>query len=421
MKQYLRILEWMHATLIFALLIPFLYALCEFTASEGTAIFYLKCLLVAVPVAVTGIAAKRAKTLGIYILICAALLAVVYGMVVGLPLLIRQILSIKLLTEQNGFTDMPARCYRAGMLAETGLIAGIRLVDRIKQRRYEEIKKTDPLALYRGVFLDQPSLNNGYFIAMYIAGIFLNAKLLCDTALFSAIAYLFVALAYTFLGTTHHYLTLNKRTTGIPRKRLYTVSGGVLCLYAALLLILILPSFLLTGARRYTDIREWFKDMPLAPAGYEEDMNFQTVGGSAADMSQFFIDPGEPSKFAVLWDALFWGIGIALTAAGIYAIVKIIKKIFRDFRNEPDENGDVIEDLEEKTERRRTVSTAWEQDGETLKIKRLYKRTIRKHRKERPAIYETPSEIEEKAGLAKDAAMQALHKDYERVRYGRQL
>ena len=410
MKKHLVVMEWIHATLIFALFIPFVYGLCMFTPPEGTAPFYLKCLLVAVPVAVTKIAADRVRTLGAYLLVCAALFTVIYGVIAGVPRLMGQ----------DGSAELPVNCYRVCMLAETAIIAVIRLADRIKRKRYEARKETDPLALYRENFLDRPSLSNGYFITMYIAGILFNAKLLCDIALFSAIVYLFLALAYTFFGTTEHYLMLNKRTKGIPAKRLYAVSGGMLCLYAVLLLAVILPSFLLIKARRYTDVREWFTDMPLAPGDYEGNFNFQTSGGNAGGMSQFFMDVGEPSKLSMIWEVLFWGLSVACIIACVYAVVMAIKKIFRDFRRDLDENGDKIEELEKKTGGRRIVMTAREQDSETIRIKRLYKRTIRKHRKDRPAAYESPSEIEEKAGLAEDAAMQTLHEDYERVRYGKQ-
>lgn len=409
MTKHLEILEWIHATLVFALFIPFVYALGALTAPEGTAAFYLKCLLVAIPVVVTGIAADRVRTLGTYILVCAALMAVIYGIVAVVPQLMGA----------SNFAETPSRCYRVGMLAETAIIAGIRLVDRIKRKRYEARRETDPLALYKESFLNRPSMNNVFFIAMYIVGILFNSKLLCDIALFSAIVYLLLALAYTFFGTTQHYLMLNKRTKGIPQRRLYAVSGGIMCLYAALLLAVSLPAFLLINARKYTDVREWFTDMPMAPAGYEGDFNFQTSGSSAEEMSQMFMDVGEPSKLSMIWEILFWGIGIACVIVGVYAIGILIKKIFRDFCREFDENGDKIEDLKEKTERRRTAAMAREQDNEAIKIKRLYKRTIRRHRKERPAAYETPAEIEEKAGLAEDAAMRALHVDYEKVRYGR--
>ena len=84
-----------------------------------------------------------------------------------------------------------------------------------------------------------------------------------------------------------------------------------------------------------------------------------------------------------------------------------------------DDNGDKIEDLGENAGERRAPRALRETDIETVRIRRLYKRTIRKHRRDRPAPYETPAEMEEKAGLANDTAMRTLHADYERVRYGK--
>lgn len=410
MKKRLKILEWIHATLIFALFIPFTYALFSLTAPEGTALLYLKCLLVAAPVIVTGIAAERVRTLGAYILICVALLAVLYEMVVGVPLLMGQ----------RNFADMSVVCYRVVLLGETVLIAALRLLDRVNRRRYEKRREMDPFALRTESFLNRPSPGNAYFILMYIAGILLDAKLLCDTALFSAFVYLFLALAYTFFETTEHYLVLNKRTKGIPRKRLYLVSGGMLCLYGALLLAASLPSFLLINARRYTDLREWFKDVPLGRVDSGNSFAFQPQGPYMGGLEQLPLESVEEAPApSVFWEALFWGLGIVCALVFVWGIIAAIKQLFRDFCGELDENGDKIENLEENTGNGRHGMTARERDGETLRIRRLYKRTIRKHRKERPAIYETPIEIEEKAGLAEDAAMQALHTDYERARYGR--
>ena len=405
MKMPDQLLECIHATLVFALFIPFVYALCGFAPPEGTILFYLKCLLVAIPVSVTRTAVDRARTLGTYILVCAALLAVIYGITAD--------------AGPGGFTGLSALCYRLGLLAETAAIAGIRLVDRIKHRRWESIKKTDPLAVYERSFLDRPSLNNCYFIVMYLAGILLDAKPLCDIALFSAVVYLFPALAYTFFTATEHYLMLNKRTKGIPRRRLYAVSGGMLCLYAALLLAVSLPSFLLINTRKYTDIREWFTDLPMAPAGWENNVEYTTPGTDMADMAQIFIQDAAETP-GLFWEALLGILGIVCGTVCVWAVIAMIRRIFRDFRLDLDENGDQIEDIEENTKDRRVAETVRESNGEMPKIRRLYKRTIRKHRKGCPAAYETPAEMEEKAGLAEDAIMQALHVDYERIRYGKE-
>ena len=54
-------------------------------------------------------------------------------------------------------------------------------------------------------------------------------------------------------------------------------------------------------------------------------------------------------------------------------------------------------------------------------VRRRYRRTILQYRKEAPGISETPSEMESAAGLEDSDDMKALHAEYEKVRYGREL
>lgn len=61
------------------------------------------------------------------------------------------------------------------------------------------------------------------------------------------------------------------------------------------------------------------------------------------------------------------------------------------------------------------------QGREKESVRRKYRRTIRRYRKDAPDAAETPSEIEEKAGLADNEDMRALHAQYERERYGEQF
>ena len=42
MIRPLKLLECIHATLVFALFIPLVYALCDIIPPEGTVLFYLK-------------------------------------------------------------------------------------------------------------------------------------------------------------------------------------------------------------------------------------------------------------------------------------------------------------------------------------------------------------------------------------------
>ena len=60
----MKMLEYIHATLIVMLVLPVMYAVAGLKDADGEGMLYLKCLLIAVPIVVTGIAVRRLKNLG---------------------------------------------------------------------------------------------------------------------------------------------------------------------------------------------------------------------------------------------------------------------------------------------------------------------------------------------------------------------
>ncbi|MDE6621050.1 MAG: hypothetical protein K2K74_11300 [Lachnospiraceae bacterium] len=136
------------------------------------------------------------------------------------------------------------------------------------------------------------------------------------------------------------------------------------------------------------------------------------------------LDDGEPApEPSVVASAVLWAIGAVCVAAFLYGIFQMIRQILRDFRNSRDENGDLIEELEDDQNLKQREEVFHRKrrgaESEAERIRRRYRRMIRKHRKERPAPYESPLEIEEYAGLKNDEEMQLLHMQYEEVRYGK--
>lgn len=400
-SRSLKIIGYAHATLFFALLIPLFYTMTGLSDPAGAGVLYSKCLLILVPVIITDWAAKRVKYLAAYIGICAALLAAVWGIVVPF----------------HGF-DAYAVCYCIGMSAEIFFIALKRLQGRIKEspRRKDE----DPLAAKEEEFLDTPMLPLlWYFVVIYGVALCLNGKALCDMAFGSAIVYLFLALIATYFRGTKGYLETNKRIKGIPTRRLYGVSFSMLLFFLTLLLIGILPSVFLATHRQYSDIRGWLEGVKLAPMEYQNEMELIDLG--EMEMLEMLNDDEPAPKLLAFMDILVQVLGGVCVLAFAYGIFRAIRRVFQDFRNSRDENGDIIEEIkdkenpdrEEMLERRRRHT-----DSAAEKIKRRYRKMIRKHRTDRPAPFESPAEIEENAGLKDDEEMQELHRAYEGVRYG---
>ena len=396
----MRVLTYLHATLISMLVFPLLYTLTETLDADGEVILYLKCLLIFVPIMVTEIAVRRLKNLGVYVLSCIAVTVAVWGV-------------IRLLFGGNGML------YPIVMTAESLFVSFFRFKERIQLARQE--KEDDFYTTPAVSLINQPSFGFlWYFAVMYMIGIVFNSKTLCDIAFWNAAIYFFVALAYTYIKATNHYLELNKWTKSIPRKRLYAISAAMAGLFAVLVLIAMLPSFFLAGQRHYTDIRTWSDDMELVE--YQPMDLSQTGKDDYSDEYWIMMDdmetPPEPSKF---WSYLGWLMTAASIVFMVYLAVKMLRQIFKEFRDSYDENGDKVEELDDEPMQKEELlhlRRSMKADSEAERIRRAYRKTIKKHRKEIPAQYESPSEIEKNAGLFEDEDMKRLHLQYEHVRYG---
>lgn len=410
-RQGLKVMEYLHAALLFSMFVPLVYAVTAWSDPAGTGVLYVKCFLIAVPVIVTERAAKRVKSVVLYFAVSALLLAGT-GAVTGL---------IAYVTGGRGRFEAYGICYCVMMAAETVFIIIRRFADRVSAAKR---MREEPLAARLVSFLDHPALSLvWYFVVFYVLGVCLNAKPLCDIAFYSAVVYTFLALVYEYFVETRAYLEMNKRTKGIPRRRLYGVSFSMLLLFSLLLLAGMVPSVLLAGQRQYTDIREWFDGIAPAPFEYERGPDFQMPAADGVGWMEILNDgepAPEPSKLAV---ALLWGLGAACALVFLYGVFLVIRQILRDFRNSRDENGDIVEEIgDDQIPQRREVLLDRKgrrgAESEAERIRRRYRRTIRRHRKERPEPYESPAEIEENAGLKNDGQMRHLHREYEEARYG---
>lgn len=412
LNRSLKIMEYFHATMILALFVPVLYAVAEYEDPAGAAALYARCLLVAVPVAVLDLAARHIRSLLLYIAACAALLAGIWGLTAMLPRTLRH----------TGGMELHETVYCLGMLLETLFVAALHFRDRIEEAKRK--KGEDPLAAKKMNFLRSPALSmTAYFMIVYAAGILLVSKQLCDMAYTSAIVYYFLSLVYAYFDTAGGYLSLNKRTKGIPKRRLYGISAAMLFAFCCFSFIGMLPSMLLAGQRKYYNIRTMFDGVVMEPYEFEFDRGYQGAAQGGMDMMELLNDgqpPKEPSKLIM---AVFWLLAAACIAGLIYGVIQFIRQIFKDFRDSLDENGDKIEELEDerplyKEENVRLGSRSG-YESEAQRIRRKYKKTIRRYRKDKPAPHESPAEMEELAGLKEDADMRELHKLYESARYGK--
>ena len=75
----MKLLTYLHATLVAMLVLPLLYAIAELQDADGEGMLYLKCLLIFIPIMVTEIAVRRLKNLGTYLFSSIAVTVAVSG------------------------------------------------------------------------------------------------------------------------------------------------------------------------------------------------------------------------------------------------------------------------------------------------------------------------------------------------------
>lgn len=401
-----RIAEWIHAALILALILPMLYCL---TAEQPDIIgrnLYLKCLIIIFPVIATDYVIDLCKGLLSYLLSCAVISAAIAALGWILAGSLHQSFLIWV--------------YLVILILETLFL----MISRMSERLHRENDKDSP-PLPDPTW--RPSLDSLktpsfavliYFFAAYVLAVNLNNPAVCNAALFSAAVYTVITVLHQYISETEDYLSLNKRTCNIPSKRIYGIGTGMLAIFLLLFIIVILPALFTISSRFYRDIR---KSAALINIDYTEPAreNEQEYEIQEPMMEMLIAQDGEPEPPPAWLITLLNVLEVAVFTFLAALILKAVYDTFRTFRETADENGDIVEELEDTSEgiKIKRIHVSRRKLSERERIRKEYRKFIRRYRKERPARHESPTEIERNAGIAEDEECKEIHKHYELARY----
>lgn len=397
---------WIHAVLVMALLIPFLCALgTKRDELTGTGL-YLKCLVIAFPIILTDLAIDKCRHMISYLMICIMTFGATAALGWGIAL------SFDRIFFRWGYFVI--------LLIETFLVICDRLAGRLHKKEKKEITigEVDPYWQPAHDILKEPSFAMLiYFGVIYFAALNVNSPAVCNAALASAVIYALVTFLHQYVVKTENYLLLNKRTCNLPSKRIYGIGGGMLALFLMILLVMTLPALFTARYRQYRDLREWKPKIEIQPE-VEQPPDNQTVVTGEDPMAALIEQYGDPKDPPQWLTALGYAVEAAVILGILYAVFKKIRATFQDFRETNDENGDIVEELKETDSGqkiRKTVNRRGMTERE--RIRRQYRKVIRRNRKDRPAVHETPTEIETYAGIAGSEEGKKLHRQYEWARY----
>lgn len=397
-----------HACLIFAFFVPAVYAFLTNRSQRMQQEIFIIGFWILVPLILTQIVAEKCKSLWSYLLCNFMILIVsILGALVWTQALENKNVSL-------GFIITIAM--------ETIVIIWDRFMGRLSNREKEETKQQEnPNWQPRYNVLEKPSFYMlGYFLIIYLIGLNTDSPILCNQVLFATILYSIVTLVYQFIDKTQTYFSINERVCNLPTKRIYGIKSMILLGFLGVLLIFTLATVTTTDFRQYHDIRKWTTTHPLQDADIKQTPDIELP---LTDPMEDIKEQTKASPKAPKWlDYMFDGIGAAVLLILFISIIKAIQQSAKNFRNSYDENGDLIESLEGESlfQRKKHKQTREEDLSPREKIRKEYRQHIRKYKKELPDSYDSPYEIESKAGIEKESTTQEIHTRYEQARYDRE-
>jgi hypothetical protein len=407
-KAVKAVTKYIHAVLILSLITPLLYAIAMPAESYDAKWLYAAGMFIILPVLAAGISAERCRSLVLYLVICLA----------------ASVLAVELANQSGAVLLADKRWgYVLFMAAEAFWVSLENFLQRLSRDKEVDSETYQPDWKPREGIFEKPKVGVLlYFVGIYIAGLLLVNSALCDQALAGGILYLFSLVLYGYVESTEQYLSLHNRVSALPARRIYGIKGSLVAAFLAILMLLSVMALSLRGYRQYTDVREWKTSLEIEvePSAAEE----MVPDGGGTDMVEALPFDTEETEPLPAWvDMLFRLLAALLLAAAFVGVLLIIRDIFRRFRDNYEENGDIVEDLTEVSDIAEKIKKEKRQRhfrSEREQVRYQYRRFIKKHRKGKPAAYETPHEIETLAQVADSPEGIKMHALYEEARYGRE-
>lgn len=370
-------------------------------------------LFILVPVVSTHLTERRLKSLGLYLVLnflAVGIMTVLYYGVFGRHKNMNMEVSFVIMLFQSVF------------LIADGFRRRLQAADR--QRLFQNVDDTVKLYMDNSILFHPGYVIGGLFVLVYVIGLILENPYLSDIALVCTILYFFSSKYCIWFEEVNQYLLLHKRVANRPEKRIVRITGGMMAVFFAAVFMFALLA-LATGSNRHYMDPEKVKWRPIVPKQISDYfMEEEKQSNSLLEI------PEEQLASTNYENTLFDKIVLVLVFVGgglfvCFLVGKGIVSLFRDFREGVDENGDLVEKIEDQdiqNEGGKPFSKRNRQDRNRPKEQREqirweFRRLVRKHRKEIPYSYETPREIEIAAGLIEREDIKELHQQYEWARY----
>ncbi|MCM1106896.1 MAG: hypothetical protein NC355_08125 [Blautia sp.] len=267
-----------------------------------------------------------------------------------------------------------------------------------------------------GILLLPQPYHWGWLTILYVFAMFLHftACLYCLFGL--AFADVFICLLHRYIRALETYARQNRAVANFPARNMQRIHRLTGIAGFAMLTLFLLPAILF-GREFQINLTT---DAPLVSLEAPTEEAFQPVGGGQVvdtELMEAMLDSGHDAPKWLL--ALFEFIGYLIIAfcviAAAMALIRKLRSMGLDFSTE---NADEIVSLHTAApDEAQAVHALPKERALSInqRIRRRYRKTIRKATKGRPSRWATPAELEQNAALHDDA----LHTVYEKARYSK--
>lgn len=392
-------LSWAHVLLLSGCLYVLTAAVLNMPQKEA-ARFLAGCLWLIIPTVSGWIFIRRLRTLAAYLLCSAAVCALLWALTSSV---LTAALSVFLFLVRCSARIKKGRIRRAlmDMPAETGAQLSVELW---------EIP----------TFLDEPNPVHFAVFALCYAGILPTGQYAyLSWIFFLLLAEVFVCFIYNYLGNMWDFIRRNQKIANLPAAAIQKVSRVLLLMAVILLSLAVFPS-VLYGRE---PLIGWLQNIRALPAPPPEDFS-EMMTGIPNDGMDFgaLAEPHAPPPawLTFLSDVLMYLCAAAAILILLIVIYHICRNAARYFAQDEEDTIVFLGTEERKMLRpekqaRKSAREKWGSPDQ--RIRRFYKKTLRRTLKQTPAGWETPEELEQKAGLEPTRPNENLHTLYEKARY----
>lgn len=385
-------LAWIHTLLLFSGFYLLAAAVCGCSEQQGF-LYLAKALWLLVPVSVSWFGVRQIRHFLAYFL--GAVLVTVFA----------GVLSRDILTMVCSVFIFLIRCYPR--------------ISRGK-RRQEEYGNVEEKQFWEiPTILDQPKIQHWLiFIFLYLLIIFIRGAYLLNVLFALLLLEIFICYAFYSILRLKQFVLSRRRIANLPIKTMQRMQRAILVITTCLLVLFVLPSLIygkeplvaLTRLKMAMNI-----EISLPETGQNMDIpqenNMQEILDAIAQEETFQI----PEWVEDLLEIIFYGLLAAAAIVAAVLLYQAFRNMMKSFEAGKEEDEVIL--LDEDASRGiglRRRSFQKREDSPDWRIRKAYKRTIRTLFGVRPDGWESPSELEERAGLQ---GTDRYHEIYEKARY----